>query len=211
MFPLGVLKKPQVNVLLDMPFSDLTGISDLSTYNRAFTAEFGDPAVVSDALFLENDVLSTADVSGLDLLGSDFTLQFFVEFGVSTGTLRGLFGISSGTTALTAGGFRAYIDNTNKLVFQMQPEGVGAITVSLITPSALALNTRTKVAIVKVGGISKMYINDVLVVSAPIALLKSFAAATHFKFGLLVAYSGSSYARLTKLDGLLLTREVLYF
>lgn len=209
MFPLALLNSvlPPINpnILLLCGFeSDFT---DGSSFNRNFTTEIGDPSIVDSSLFLNDDILSTTNVNGFDLLSSDFTIEFYAKVSGHTGTLRGLLGI--GDTTFTKG-FRVYFNNTNQLIFQCRISGVGGIS-SITVPTVFTIGVRTKIAIVKSGTIVRILINDVVVVTQTFgASLVSYASETAFKIGVLVGLSPSQYAKNTYIDNLKIIKEALY-
>jgi len=209
MFPLALLNSSlpptNPNILLLCGFeSDFT---DGSSFNRNFTTEIGDPSIVDSSLFLNDDILTTADVSGFDLLSSDFTMEFYIKVSSHTATLRGLFGISDATFTK---GFRVYFNSTDQLIFQCRISGVGGFS-SITVPTAFAIGTRTKVAVVKSGSTVRILVNDVVAVTQTFgSTLVSYASETSFKIGVLVGLIPNQYAKNIYLDNLKIIKEVLY-
>lgn len=209
MFPLALLNSSlpptNPNILLLCEFA--SDFSDSSSFNRNFTTEIGDPSIVDSSLFLNDDILTTTDVSDLDLLSSDFTMEFYIKVSSHTATLRGLFGI--GDTTFTKG-FRVWFNPDNQLVFQCRISGVGGIS-SITVPTAFAIGTRTKVAVVKSGSTVRILINDVVAVTQTFgSALVSYASETSFKIGVLVGLTPNQYAKNIYLDNLKIIKEALY-
>ncbi len=209
MFPLALLNASlpptNPNILLLCEFA--SDFSDSSLFDRNFTTEIGDPSIVGSALLLNDDILSTTDVSGLDLLSSDFTMEFYIKVSSHTATIRGLFGISD--EAFTKG-FRVWFNPTNQLVFQCRISGVGGFS-TITVPTAFAIGVRTKVAVVKSSTTVRILINDVMVVTLTFGeSLVSYASETAFKIGVLVGLTPNQYAKNTYIDNLKIIKEALY-
>lgn len=212
--PLGVgqnMFDASKTVLL-MPFSNASGLNDISQYTRTFNVVSA-PVIESDALSnhgfsarFTDDLINVMHQTSLELGNTDFTIEFFLRQTSLTAN-RGILGVRSGVANQSSFTIRTYTDNRIQFEYINQA-GTAVVSIPVGATSLLA-NTRYHIATVKQGTTLSIYINGVLDVSATIS--ETFFNGTA-SFGIGSFYSDSYVSGLpdANIDNLRIRKEAVY-
>lgn len=214
MFPLGVLaKKTDNKTVLLMPFSNTSGLNDISQYARTFNVVSA-PVIETDVLSnhgfsarFTNDLINVPHEAPLELGNTDFTIEFFLRQ-TSLTENRGILGVRNATTNQSSFTVRTYTGNTIAFEYVNQ---AGTVVISVGTgTNALVAGNRYHIAIVRQGTSLKTYINGILDISHTIATSTFFNGTTLFGIGSFYSDSYTSGLPDANIDNLRIRTEVVY-
>ena len=213
--PLGVgqnIFDASKTVLL-MPFSNVSGLNDISQYARTFNVVSA-PAIESDvnsshgySARFTNDLINIPHDTALELGSTDFTIEFFLRQTSLTAN-RGILGVRNATTNQSSFTVRTYTGNIIAFEYVNQ-SGTAVITVSTGT-NALVAGVRYHIAIVRQGVSLKIYINGILDTSHTIATPSFFDGTTLFGIGSFYSDSYASGLPDSNIDNLRIRTEAVY-